>query len=432
MAMGYQGLAQIEISRDGTDGFVPLLIEGSSINMVLEPIYSEAVWGAGWYNAATNVNYADNAIRYEGGLDFQLQASANVWNLVRDWAIEYRAFSRAARITPDASWVYYYGPSQGNSGDARADYNDQGDGTSANIVLNQGRGRMGLWCRGLSLSTSEASFVTGSIDTVALFRQAFGPGETSPYGTSWADPFQQADPDLSTITNPAEVAYIDDRFGISGPNNPLNPIRSEYFDQPNFDPIPYWRTIAYIRRSTDTTSPVGPDNWANLTVQGLDTETVEWSVDLTNNTQVLYTCRGVRGATAVLQGSIDATGSVTLYNPYGLPDPVFGFDPTTYDEFNPFLYADNTEFIVQIVGTGASSNEFLTIALPAVVVEGDDYGVRGQNDVTNRTYTIKGLGGRLYQNLDSNIDYTPTGFGGPNLNTLSLPPMIMTEAPVAP
>lgn len=429
MAMGYQGLAQVEITRDGANGFVPLLIEGSSINMILEPIYSEAIWGAGWYNAATNVNYADNAIRYEGGLDFQLQASANIWNLVRDWAIEYRAFSRAARITPDASWVYYYGPSQGNSGNARNDYNDQGDGTSPDIVLNQGRGRMGLWCQGMSLSTSVPNFVAGSLNCVALFRQAFGPAESSPYGTSWDAPFQTQDPDLSVAPydEPAEVSYVDDRFGLSGPNQPLNPAHPEYFNQPNFDPIPYWRTIAYIRRNPSGDTPIG---WANLTVQGLATETVEWSVDLTNNTQVLYTCRGVRGASAVLQGSIDATGSVTLYNPYGLPDPVFGDGSGAYDEFNPYLVAQNTEFVIQIVGTGASSATYLTIALPAVVVEGDDYGIRGQNDVTNRTYTIKGIGGRLLANLDANIDYSPSITGGTYTGSdqLSLPPMIMTEA----
>jgi len=429
MAMGYQGLAQVEITRDGTQGFVPLLIEGSSINMILEPIYSEAIWGAGWYNAATNVNYADNAIRYEGGLDFQLQASANIWNLVRDWAIEYRAFSRAARITPDASWVYYYGPSQGNSGNSRADYNDQGDGISADIVANQGRGRMGLWCQGLSLNTSVPNFVAGSINCVALFRQAYGPAEAAHYGTSWDAPFQTQDPDLTGVpyNDPAEVSYIDDRFGLSGPSQPLNPIHPEYNNQPNYDPIPYWRTIAYIRRNPNGDQATG---WGNLTVQGLSTETVEWSVDLTNNTQVLYTCRGVRGASAVLQGSIDATGSVTLYNPYGLPDPVFGDGSGVFDEFNPYLVAENTEFVIQIVGTGASSIDYLTIALPAVVVEGDDYGIRGQNDVTNRTYTIKGIGGRLLQNLDTNINYEPSIIGGlyTGSNQISLPPMIMTEA----
>jgi len=415
MAMGYQGLAQIEINRDGTQGFVPLLIESSSINLVLEPIYSEAIWGAGWYNAATNVNYADNAVRYEGSLDFQLQASANIWNLIRDWVIEYRAYSRAARITPDASWVYYYGPSQNTT----ADYNDHGTGTGSDIVVNQGRGRMGLWNQGMSLTTSAGSFVTGSLNSVGLFRQVFGPGNTNPYGVSWADPFQQANPDFRTFTSPGEASYIDDRFGISGPNNPLNPVHPEYNNQPNFDPIPYWRTRAYLKR-------YGGVTWDPITIQGIETETVEWSIDQTNNTQVLYTCRGVRGASAVLQGSIDATGSVTLYHPYGLVDPIFGDGSGAYDEFTPYLTAENTEFTAEIVGTGAGSGDYLTIALPAVVVESDDYGIRGQNDVTNRTYGMKGLGGRLLANLDPNIPYTPTGYAGGT--DLSLPPMIMTEA----
>jgi hypothetical protein len=34
------------------------------------------------------------------------------------------------------------------------------------------------------------------------------------------------------------------------------------------------------------------------------------------------------------------------------------------------------------------------IEVPAAVVESDDYSIRGQNDVTNRAFGIKGLGGR--------------------------------------
>ena len=158
------------------------------------------------------------------------------------------------------------------------------------------------------------------------------------------------------------------------------------------------------------------------------------ALPISNNTQVLYTCRGVRGASAVLQGSIDATSSVTLYNPYGLIDPVFGDGSGAFDEFNPYLYADNTEFLVQIAGTdnGAGADQRLSIALPAVVVESDDYGMKGQNEVTNRTYGLKGLGGRLYGDLDSDIKYTPSANGTdiPAVTSagLSLPPMIMSEA----
>jgi hypothetical protein len=377
MAMGYQGLAQVQITRDLGSGYVPLLINGSSINMQLNPMFSEAVWGAGWYNAATNVNYADNAITYEGGLEFQLQASSNVWNLIRDWAIEYRAFSRAARITPDASWVYYYGPSQANE----ADYNDAV------------KGRQGIWCRGLSLNTSEGSFVEGSLDCVALFRTVKGPSELSP-----------VDSNLNEV-DPAQISYIDDRFGLSEPNNPLNPQRPEYGNEPNFDPIPYWRTRAYVKR-----------DGVAMTSGGLDIETLDWSVDLTNNTQILYTCRGVRGASAILQGSIDVSGNVTLYNPYGLPDPVFGFGSN--DEFDPYLIADNTSFEIEIAGTNG-----LAIVLPAVVVESDEYSVRGQNEVTSRTYSLKGLGGKKA----TDTGYTPDNFAG-DLSKLSLPPMYMIKA----
>ena len=54
---------------------VIILATGASVNLVLEPIYSSSVWGAGWYNAGV-AHYADAAIRYEGTVDFELQGSA--------------------------------------------------------------------------------------------------------------------------------------------------------------------------------------------------------------------------------------------------------------------------------------------------------------------------------------------------------------------
>jgi len=423
MAMGYQGLAQIgsqALADAGIDaGYVNLLTTGSSINMALEPIYSTSVWGAGWYNAASTVNYADNVIRYEGGIDFELQASRNAWNLIRDWAIESRAYSRAARITPDGSWVYCY-----TAADGSIAQNPTDPGTYTAPATS----RKGLWSAGLNLNTSTGSFVTASMNCMALERYIFGPGNAAAFGGTLVDP------NLTAFTEPGGVSYIQDKFGLQNPNNPLNPGGN------NYDPIPYWRTEAFLKiydGSAWQRIQIGPD------AQHLvDTETVEWSADLTNNTMLLFTCRGVRGASAVLQGPIDVTGSVTLYNVFGVFDPVFGApgitsngttwvpgNPSPFTPEAPCFYAGITEFVVRITG----ANVF--VVLPAVVIESDDYGVKAQGDVTNRTFSLKGLGGRYMNStgtpsgtipLDSAITYAPNFSTG--LTNIALPPMIMTKA----
>lgn len=426
MAMGYQGLAQIgsqALPGAGIDaGYINLLISGASINMTLEPIYSTAIWGAGWFNGATNVNYADNVIRYEGSLDFDLQASRNAWNLVRDWAIESRAYSRAARITPDGSWIYNY--------TATGTGNPAQNPTDPATYVNFATLRRGLWARGLSLNTSAGNFVTASMDCVGLRREVYGPDNAATFQG------QLIDPSLTGLADPGATAYIQDKFGLSNPNRPLNP------DGYNYDPIPYWRTEAFIKLydgSTWNRCQIGPVG------NQIDTETVEWSVDLTNNTLILYTCRGVRGASAILQGAIDATGSVTLYNPYGVFDPIYGAPglnsngtqwvsgTSPFYLENPCFYAAVTEFVVNITGANVA------IVLPAVVLESDDYGIRAQNDVTNRVFTIKGLGGRFLNStgapsyaipLDSSVTYTPNDMspGHPTPTNIALPPMIMTQA----
>jgi hypothetical protein len=434
MAMGYQGLAQIgsqSLPSAGIDGgYINLLITGCAINMALDPIYSAAVWGAGWFNGAATANYADNVVRFEGGMDFELQASKNVWNLVRDWAIESRAYSRAARITPDGSWIYNYTAS--GSADPAQNPTDPGTYTNAATI------RRGLWSRGLTLNTSEGAFVTAAMDCLALERDVYGPGDPRAFSGIIVDPA------LTTITDPGAVSYIQDKFGLSNPNNPLNPGGLSY------DPIPYWRTEAYIKLYNGAT-------WSRVAIgpagHQIDTETVEWSVDLANNTFLLFTCRGVRGASAVLQGAIDCTGSVTLYNPYGVFDPVFGAPGVTsngttwtpgggspFSLNSPCFYAAVTELVVRIAGANVA------IVVPAVVLEADDYGVRAQGDVTNRVFTIKGLGGRYWKpagapanaipfdsdftNPASPLYYEPNDMspGHPLPSNVALPPMLMTKA----
>jgi len=353
MAMGYMGFAKFYLQSSGGSPSSPLLLlaTGASVNLTLEPIMSTAVWGAGWYNAASTSHYADGALRYEGSIDIELQGTNDLWNFVRDWGIEYRAFPMSADISPDGRRVYSFY----TAGDYTLGSHAENSFTNA-----------GMYCTSLGFSTSEGSFVTVSCGAVGLER-------------------------VFALTG---KKYIENRAGITTCDElmttfPLNPSSA------NISPIPFWRTNANLLDLGVTSYPTYPTYtpFVSGTVFQADLETIEWSVDVTNNQVILYTCDGTREATAVLMGTMDVSGSVTLFSVDGVFDPILGPTGTEGTEDNPYLYAQRTIFRVEIQRSPASANP-VYIELPAVLVTADDYGLKGQNDVTSRGFTIQGLGGR--------------------------------------
>ena len=359
MGMGYQGFVKFYDAGPATTPIV-LLATGASVNLVLESIYSTSVWGAGWWNAATTAHYADNAIRFEGNVDFELQGGDTIWELIEDWIIGNRAYPKSVDISPDGARVYQYR----TTGAYGANYDLQG-----------------LWNTNAGFSTSEGSFVTVSAGCIALDRV-----EDTPTGAGTFSDFSYIQQKEGVITE--SCAVFDD-------TNPLNPGGS------NVNPIPYWHTNAQLLRGTFI--PGLPFTGGTVPQAGL--ETVEWSADLTQNHVVLYTCNGNRLPTALLQGPIDVTGNVVLYHPDGVFDPILG-PAHTGTLTSPYLYAENTWFRVTIA-RGADPDVY--IQLNAVVVESDDYSIQGQDSVTNRSFSLKGLGGRC----------------GPA--DVTMPPMIMSD-----
>jgi hypothetical protein len=355
MGMGYQGFVKFYETGPATGPLV-ILTTGASVNLVLEPIYSTSVWGAGWYNAATTAHYADNAIRFEGSVDFELQGGDEIWDLLGDWFINERAYSRSLDISPDGARVYEYH----NTNNTTYDFN-------------------GAWCSSADFSTSEGSFVTVSAGVVALNRS-----ETTPTGGGTYSDFSYIEQKTGVVAGDCSV-FAD--------TNPLNPNGS------NVNPIPYWRTNAQLLRGTYGS----PFTGGSLPQTGL--ETVEWSVSLANNPVILYTCNGTRLATAVLQGPIDVTGNLVLYNEAGVFDPIFGPD-NTGSLTTPYMYAENTWFRIEIA---RGSDPTVYIELPAVVIESDDYSISDQGSITNRGFSIKALGGRCN-------------------GTVTMPPMIMSDS----
>ena len=369
------GFAKFYLASAGGTPSSPLLLlaTGASVNLVLEPITSTAVWGAGWYNAASTSHYADGPLRYEGSIDIELQGTNELWNFMRDWGIEYRAFPMSADISPDGRRVYSF-------------FAD-GDYTIGNHNENSYTNN-GMYCTSLGFSTNEGSFVTVSAGALGLSRVM----------TLISGAGGQGGP------------YIENRLGVTTPAElcttfPLNPSSA------NVSPIPFWRTNANLLDLGVTAYPAYPayTPFVSGSTFQADLETVEWSVDVTNNQVLLYTCDGDREATAVLMGAMDVSGSVTLFSPSGVFDPILGPTGTEGTEENPYLYAQRTIFRVEIERDPASANP-VYIELPAVLVTADDYGLKAQNDVTNRAFTIQGLGGRT------------------DCSTVIYPPCLMSQA----
>ncbi len=415
MGMGYQGYAKFYTDpRGGNDAStkkaVVVLTTGASVNLVLEPIYSSGVWGAGWYNAADAAHYADNAIRYEGNIETELQVGTMgaYWNLIQDFAIAHRAYPKSLEISPDGAHVYKYliraTDGEGNPltiNDPETYDRDAKDYTH------------GAYCTSINFQTSAGSVVTSSVGIVAIYRTETNPDDEEP----------SASPNIYE-----NFSYIKQARGVVAGNveevrtlSPLNP------NATNVNPIPYWKTNARLyttRGDQEANYPNGPDTLAMLFASGgtygatdgmkdflpqTGIETVEWNVDVSNNQQILYTCCGTRLPRAVLMGPMSVSGAVTQYHPEGVFDPVLG--PTgTYSIDNQYMTAQHTWFNAQIT---ADNDSVVNICVPAAVVESDDYSIQSADSVTNRAFNIKGLGGRCVTSTD--------------LGEFALPPCIMSR-----
>jgi hypothetical protein len=284
MSIGYMGYAKLDTQL--------VLTTGANVGEVWEPIYSGSVRGAGWFHAGTS-HYADDRIRYEGNIDFDLQPGLKTF--IAAWIYTARTTAKQIIISPDGMKIHTYA----------AAYN-----SSANF------------------STSAGSFITCSLGVLALDRT-----ETAGAASYIAN---------STGQDPTST-------------NPLNPSNN------NQDPIPYWKSVVTLT--------------GNSVIDGA---AMDWNFDVSQNPVVVYACTGSQGALAVLMGEMDATASVVLYKDGGIGPVPAGAN------------ASNSSFVVVITVPAGT----ITLKLPAVVFEKDDYDVKDANSITSRAFTMKGMAGK--------------------------------------
>jgi hypothetical protein len=131
MGLGYMGYVKL--------GGAITLATNSSIQEVITPIYSNSVHGAGWKDAGS-AYYADDVIRHEGNVDFEL--IDDVMAFLTDWSADNRVTPQTIVVSPDGSKVYTY---------------------TAGVLS-------GAWNSSIGFSTSEGSMITCSCGVLALTR----------------------------------------------------------------------------------------------------------------------------------------------------------------------------------------------------------------------------------------------------------------------
>jgi hypothetical protein len=305
MPLGYLGYLKV------ADTFV--LCNTAGLNRVVAPIMSKAVWGAGWYNAASVTNYADSQMHFEGGVNFELQGEPVVWNLVRDWLIEQRAFPQSVLLSPNGQVVHSY-------------------------LVEGGDSRTGVWLRDAAFRIDATSLVTVGANGIALIR-------------------------TETVSGSAYKDGLRANVGI--PTKPLNPTTR------NRNPIPGWNVQAEV------TWPGAPAFWNEPNaLNGMVLQNADVTVN--NNTQIIRGCTGDPSPVAVLQGTIEVTGSMSLWRDGGIPDP-FGEEGT--------FTSDDASVIFNLGGTPA-----LTMRIPNLLIVSDAYEIQEQNTPVPRTFGLAGLG----------------------------------------
>jgi hypothetical protein len=179
MGIGYLGYAKI------TDKF--LLCNSTGLNRQVNPLESRAVWGAGWYNAASVTNYADSQQHFEGAINFELQGDAELWDLIRDWLVEQRAFAKSCIISPNGIISYEY-------------------------TKDDADPRSGVWMRQCSINIDNNALITMAATCIGLKRTEIITGSS----------------------------YITMRTGVGAPTAPMNPAPR------NRNPIPGWNAAATV------------------------------------------------------------------------------------------------------------------------------------------------------------------------------------------
>lgn len=335
MSIGYYGYAKL--------ANIFLLTNTGGLNREVNPILSEAVWGAGWYTGAQHTNYADSQMNYAGALTFELQGIPSVWNVVTDWLINNRVFPKNLIVSPNGLVVQSYA----------ADPNDPTTGAwmntsgftidpAASIKLN---------CNVIALKRSETY---ASVTAQSPYRAMSGKGGSFTGGTG----------------TPGPPVFPGQQFGV--PTSPLNPIPT------NRNPFPGWAA------QTQIVWPGSPPVFTPTNPTGMFMMSADWTFN--NNTQVVRGCTGQPNPAAVMQGVMAVEGTMRLFRDGVIQDP-YGSTNIPPSQTQPFTASG-----ASIQMTFGNLAPIPTIQFLHVLLTSEEFAIAGQNEIVPRTFGFAGLG----------------------------------------
>lgn len=143
-------------NKDNYKNLTTILATSGSVAIAHDPIISQGIWGAGWYNAAEQVAYSNNVLKMTGSIGYELIVG-DVFDALLSFGFENRAASFGHGI----------------------------------VILPDGRnGFMGPgWCSQVDMSASTDSNVTGNIgySSAILSRVVDEIGNNFKTSNSWKD-----------------------------------------------------------------------------------------------------------------------------------------------------------------------------------------------------------------------------------------------------
>jgi hypothetical protein len=239
-----------------------LLTNSGGLNRQVDPILSEAVWGAGWYTGSKYTNFADGQQHFAGSFTIELQGIPSVWNLLGGWIVENRVTPQGAEISPNGITVQNY-------------------------TANTADPRTGLWLRSAAFTVAPDQPISLNCDVVGLRR---------------------------TETHKAS-SYKAIRVGPGVPTAPLNPTPT------NRNPFPGWS--AQTQLSWPGSPPIFTDaNPTGFVLMGADwtfsnnTQIIKGCTGSVNPAAVMQ-------GTMAVEGTVRIWRDGPIPDPYDIPGQPF-------------------------------------------------------------------------------------------------------------
>lgn len=190
--IGTQGFDSAEEAKNTSNysNLATILATSGSCAIAHDPIISQGIWGAGWYNAAEQVAYSNNVLKMTGSVGYELIVG-NVFDALLSFGFENRAadYGHGIVILPDGKHGFM-GPGWCSQVDmsASTDSNVTGNISYSSAILSRAESEIGnnFITSDNKIGADEAKYGVG-----------FHPGLTTP-GTP---PYSDANPPAAASGN---------------------------------------------------------------------------------------------------------------------------------------------------------------------------------------------------------------------------------------